>query len=387
MVNSKYKIYLDLDGVLADWEKQFKNFSGGVSSSEYESRYGKEQRYELVKKNSPNFYETIPWTKDGKSLYFFAKQFPTEILSHSTDEPSSTGKLNWLKNNNIDLKPNLVKNRLDKSKFASADSILIDDRSDVIESFIKSGGIGILHKNSAESINKLKEILGVKESHRLYNSILNPEMWDEKILKADILNKLLKISTEFYKDTELTAPIEDIYFLGSSAGYNWSPTSDIDLHILIDFNKVDENRDLVKKLVDAYKNKWNEHHDININNHKVEVYIQDISDVNKSQAVYSILKNEWVLEPSYKEPVIDKELIKTKYRDYVSRIDGAINSKDLTKMKELVEDIYKMRESGLVSGGEYSSENLVFKLLRSTGYISKLRLNINDLVDKDLNKS
>jgi hypothetical protein len=45
-----------------------------------------------------------------------------------------------------------------------------------------------------------------------------------------------------------------------------------------------------------------------------------------------------------------------------------------------------MREAGLSSGGEYSTENLVFKLLRASGFISKLRINITNLVDKDLNK-
>jgi predicted nucleotidyltransferase len=385
MVQSKYKIYVDMDGVLTDWEKQFERLFG-VPVETYESEHGKEKRYELVHKNSPNFYATMPWMNDGKILYNFIKEFPTEILSHATDAECKQGKEKWLSDHNVTLKQNLVPEREDKAKFATPDSILIDDREDNVNEFIQAGGIGILHKNATDTINKLKETLGVKESYRVYNSILNPEIWDGETLKPEVLSQLLKIATTFYKDTELTAPIEDIYFLGSTAGYNWTPTSDIDLHVLIDFSKVDENKELVKKLVDGYKNKWNEQHDISVDNHPVEVYIQDINDVNRSQAVYSILHNKWIKKPSYEDVKIDKDAIKTKYKDLVTKINKAVEQQDLDTLKDLVQRIYKMREAGLSSGGEYSTENLVFKLLRASGFISKLRINITNLVDKDLNK-
>jgi hypothetical protein len=385
MVQSKYKIYVDMDGVLTDWEKQFERLFG-VPVETYESEHGKEKRYELVHKNSPNFYATMPWMNDGKILYNFIKEFPTEILSHATDAECKQGKEKWLSDHNVTLKQNLVPEREDKAKFATPDSILIDDREDNVNEFIQAGGIGILHKNATDTINKLKETLGVKESYRIYNSILNPEIWDGETLKPEVLSQLLKIATTFYKDTELTAPIEDIYFLGSTAGYNWTPTSDIDLHVLIDFSKVDENKELVKKLVDGYKNKWNEQHDISVDNHPVEVYIQDINDVNRSQAVYSILHNKWIKKPSYEDVKIDKDAIKTKYKDLVTKINKAVEQQDLDTLKDLVQRIYKMREAGLSSGGEYSTENLVFKLLRASGFISKLRINITNLVDKDLNK-
>jgi len=374
-----------MDGVLTDWEKQFERLFG-VPVETYESEHGKEKRYELVHKNSPNFYATMPWMNDGKILYNFIKEFPTEILSHATDAECKQGKEKWLSDHNVTLKQNLVPEREDKAKFATPDSILIDDREDNVNEFIQAGGIGILHKNATDTINKLKETLGVKESYRIYNSILNPEIWDGETLKPEVLSQLLKIATTFYKDTELTAPIEDIYFLGSTAGYNWTPTSDIDLHVLIDFSKIDENKELVKKLVDGYKNKWNEQHDISVDNHPVEVYIQDINDVNRSQAVYSILHNKWIKKPSYEDVKIDKDAIKTKYKDLVTKINKAVEQQDLDTLKDLVQRIYKMREAGLSSGGEYSTENLVFKLLRASGFISKLRINITNLVDKDLNK-
>ena len=43
-----------------------------------------------------------------------------------------------------------------------------------------------------------------------------------------------------------------------------------------------------------------------------------------------------------------------------------------------------MREAGLDKSGEYSTENLVFKLLRSSGYVNQLKDAINNITDKNL---
>jgi predicted nucleotidyltransferase len=230
-------------------------------------------------------------------------------------------------------------------------------------------------------------MLGIKESHRIYNSILNPEIWaTENAIKPDVLNKLLTIANTFYKDTDLNVPLENIYFLGSTAGYNWTPTSDIDLHLVVDFSKIDPNEELVKNYVDGLKSKWNENHNIRIGNHPVEVYIQDIKEVNRSQAVYSLMKNEWVKKPKIEDIQIDKDAITKKYKQYVSFISTAIKEQNLDKLKRLVKRLYEMREAGLSKSGEYSTENLVFKLLRSTGYVNQLKDAITNITDKNLSK-
>jgi len=143
----------------------------------------------------------------------------------------------------------------------------------------------------------------------------------------------------------------------------------------------------IKKYVDALKNKWNQEHDIHIGDHQIEVYIQDINDVNRSQAVYSILNNKWVKKPNYQDIKIDKETIKKKYNQYVEMINTAINQGDVDLMKTVIKRLYDMREAGLSSTGEYSVENLVFKLLRSTGYISKLRQNVKSIIDRSTKRN
>jgi predicted nucleotidyltransferase len=386
MISNDYKIYVDMDGVLSDWEAQFKRYSGGIPVNTYDNLHGKQNRFNLVNKNSTEYYANMPWMKDGKLLYNFVNSFPNvQILSHAADAKSKIGKQQWLKDKGITFEANLVPNRKDKSKFATADSVLIDDREDVVNDFINAGGKAILHTNSIDTINRLKEILGIKEKHRIYNSILNPAIWaTEDDIKPDVLNTLLKVANTFYKDTELTVPLEDIYFLGSTAGYNWTPTSDIDLHLVVDFSKIGDDEELVKNYVDGLKSKWNQSHDIKIGNHPVEVYIQDKSEINNSQSVYSLMKSTWVKKPKHEDIKVDKDAIKKKYKQLVQSINVAIQEQDINKIKKLTKRIYDMRQAGLDKSGEYSTENLVFKLLRSTGYINKLRDTVTQLTDKEL---
>jgi predicted nucleotidyltransferase len=388
MISNDYKIYVDMDGVLSDWEAQFKRYSGGIPVDTYDSLHGKQNSFKLVNKNSPEYYANMPWMKDGKLLYNFVNSFPNvQILSHAADAKSKIGKQQWLKDKGITFEANLVPNRKDKSKFATADSVLIDDREDVVNDFINAGGKAILHKDSIDTINQLKEILGIKEKHRIYNSILNPAIWaTEDDIKPDVLNMLLKVANTFYKDTELTVPLEDIYFLGSTAGYNWTQTSDIDLHLVVDFSKIGDDEELVKNYVDGLKSKWNQSHDIKIGNHPVEVYIQDKSEINNSQSVYSLMKSTWVKKPKHEDIKVDKDAIKKKYKQLVQSINVAIQQQDINKIKKLTKRIYDMRQAGLDKSGEFSSENLAFKLLRSTGYINKLRDTVTQLTDKELSK-
>ena len=217
---------------------------------------------------------------------------------------------------------------------------------------------------------------------RIYNDILNPNVWDGLKLKPEIKEKLLQIGKDFYADTETDAPLKDILFVGSLANFNWSDTSDFDVHVVIDFKDVDENVELVEKLVNALKSKWNDEHDIHLKGHNVEVYIQDVTKENRSSGVYSLIQDKWLTEPQKENVEVDKEKIQQKYNDYVRKINSGIKAQDIEKLKTIVKDVYDMRQAGLDKSGELSTENLVFKILRSRNYIEKLKTEINKLYDK-----
>jgi len=229
---------------------------------------------------------------------------------------------------------------------------------------------------------------------RIYNNTLNPDLWqDGNTLKPEIRDALLTIAQDFYKDTELQAPIEDIYMLGSSANYNWSPTSDIDLHVLIDFKKLNIRTlntsshidpEYSKKLVDAITSNWNKNHNVTIKGRRVEIYIQDVNEKNRSTGVYSVLNNKWVMMPQKIRVVLDNKLIQQKYTTMVLQIKEAIQEQNLDKLKNVLKALYNMREAGLSKTGEYSVENIVFKTLRSKGWIDQLKNTVNKLYDSQV---
>jgi hypothetical protein len=210
---------------------------------------------------------------------------------------------------------------------------------------------------------------------RIYNSKLNPDLWDvSDNLLPDVSTKLLKIATDFYTDIEIKAALKDVLFLGSSANYNWTPTSDIDLHLVIDINELGMPDELTaKSYLDALKSKWNYDHDITIKSHNVETYIQGVNHVTHATGIYSLMKGIWLSKPVKENVTLDRELIRSKYQDYVFKIQKVTSEPTAEKLKALLDDIYKMRQSGLDTKGELSTENLVFKLIRNKGYLDKLR--------------
>jgi len=218
--------------------------------------------------------------------------------------------------------------------------------------------------------------------HRIYNNTLNPALWnDDGTLKQDVNQNLVQIAKDFYEETQLTPTISDILLLGSSANYNWTPTSDIDVHVSIDFAQLKMSKEDAGNYTNALKAKWNDAHDIHIKDHNVEMYIQDVNHKTHALGIYSLLQNKWLVKPNKVIVKLDNNLIKQKYRDLVSKISNAIKSKDINVIKYTLKDVYDMRQSGLDMAGEFSTENIVFKLLRNNNYIDALKDSISKVYD------
>lgn len=211
----------------------------------------------------------------------------------------------------------------------------------------------------------------------LPSDIFEGEDGSYKVHKG-IREKLLEISDAFIDFIGVDFFIEDVHLTGSLANYNWSEYSDVDLHILVDFNDFDKSTNkIIKEFFDAKKNVWNQNHDIKIKGYDVELYVQDSNEQHLSSGVYSLLNNKWIVEPKKGKEFIDEEQILKKSEEYAKIIDDLVKrSEDNENVSKEVDDvktkIKQFRQSGLEKGGEYSYENLTFKLLRRNGYIQKL---------------
>ena len=208
---------------------------------------------------------------------------------------------------------------------------------------------------------------------------LNPKLWDNNQLRKEVRLQLLKIARHFA--LYLNVPIlnlKDVTLSGSSAGYNYSDYSDIDLHLVV--TKTNGNDELFT----AKKNLYNNEHDLAISDIPVELYVQPADQKHHSAGIYSVLDDKWINEPVHEEPTIDPKDIKSKARNYASKINSAIRSGDIDKCRETMEELKRLRKAGLETGGEQSVENLAFKLLRARGQIEKLRKYITKLESAEL---
>ena len=222
---------------------------------------------------------------------------------------------------------------------------------------------------------------------------LAPKMWTNEQLKPEIRKRLFKIAVDFFTKLELPQEIKlkDILLVGSLANYNWSEYSDVDLHLVVDFSKFKEDEEFIKKFFDAQKNLYNIKHDIKIAGHDVEVYVQNKSEKLHAGGIYSIPKDTWIRKPKQIQLSIDKQLIKRKVDkifDKLKTIEKDYKNekyKDVITNVDLLKDqIKKMRQSGLERGGEYSIENLTFKVLRRTDFMETLDTYKNKAYDKML---
>jgi hypothetical protein len=205
---------------------------------------------------------------------------------------------------------------------------------------------------------------------------LNENIWENGNLKKNVRIAILKIAKAFNEYLKLGVPIKDVIFTGSLSNYNWTLKSDIDIHLILDLSVLDEPEDFIQEYIAVKKTLWNDKHDIKIKNFEVELYAKDEETLFSSKAAFSVLKNYWIQKPSKKINDIDEISIKEKAASIMSSIDELESESDDLKIVEksdkIKEKIKKLRSSGLEQGGEYSTENLAFKVIRKTGYLEKL---------------
>ena len=219
---------------------------------------------------------------------------------------------------------------------------------------------------------------------RFYNDTLNQKFWSEdNKFDPDIREKLLSITDDFIHNLDLEGvDISDITLTGSNSNYNYNEYSDLDVHVLIDFKDINEDEDLVKKALDGPRFVWNLRHNVNLRGHDVEMYMQDKDEPHIASGLYSLKDNKWITEPSYDPPSIDikdvfkkansietdVEILKEKILD--ARGEEARELHE--RANRLKKKISNMRKRGLAREGEFSVENLAFKVLRNTEVIGDL---------------
>lgn len=222
---------------------------------------------------------------------------------------------------------------------------------------------------------------------------LNPDIFDAKNhMIKEVRKKLLQIGKDFYNFLGIGyVDLKDIILTGSMANYNWSAYSDVDLHVVLEYNQISKNSDLVDEFTWTKKELWNEEHNIKIKDYDVEMYVQDTKDNLIAGGVYSVLYDKWLKMPKKEQLNFNKEQVGKLVNNIEAKIDELIKRYLMGDCYGLTGDIdnikaaiSKMRKQGLANGGEFSPENLAFKALRRMDLLDKLDDMKNQLYDDSL---
>ena len=184
-----------------------------------------------------------------------------------------------------------------------------------------------------------------------------------------------------YLDFEI--PVLDVHLVGSNASFNYTDTSDIDLHIVTNFEMIEDiSSEKIQTLFNLEKSSFNASYNIFIKGREVELYIEDVNAGAVSNGVYSLFNDDWIRFPS---PISAKKLDTSKdLADYVERIDRALDSNSSDEVQNMINDIYNMRKTSLIRDGEYGYGNQLFKDIRSIGKLDELKRKFKEFKSYEL---
>src|SRR6185437_3918912 len=229
-----------------------------------------------------------------------------------------------------------------------------------------------------------------------YHDTLNPALWNGDELKPEVYAKLMIVAIDFIAFCGIDpTKVSDIVMTGSSANYNYSPQSDIDLHVIAVYepDHMNEAGISVQNAFNAFKTLYNESRHISIYGFPLELYVQPTSEHFTSNAgVYSLEKESWVQRPVKQHVDLDDREIELKAQAVIHEIKQIVHGKmagvlarpriDAVKAK-----IRQLRAAGLEAGGEFGIENLAFKAIRNSGYLDKLSKYASAVKDSTLSLS
>lgn len=211
---------------------------------------------------------------------------------------------------------------------------------------------------------------------------LNPAIWQNEELRPEVNLTLLKIAKDFIEYIGIPFQVTDLIITGSQLGYYYTNHSDLDLHIVVDFNTIDCEQEAAE-LFDTKRLLYKKQYDISIHGIPVEVYVEDLNFPAVS-ATYSIGKQRWITKPEQHIDDIDTQEIERMSYIWQTVIDHTIDSNDLETARKVIRMLRNYRKLGLKQTGEYGIPNLVYKTLRNSKIIEKLMNMIGNLHDQGL---
>ena len=224
----------------------------------------------------------------------------------------------------------------------------------------------------------------LKEALELH-SHLNPAIWDKDWnLLPEVEDRIYKIVNKFQSECMLPLDIVDVHLVGSNASFNYNSQSDLDVHIVVNFDLLDVDKEILTAAYNLQKAQFNRDYDISIHGINIEMYIEDINSMTASNGIYSLYNKKWIKKPVKKSyHTLDKRFYDTLDR-LADKMRKVVSSDDEVEITKNINMLYMMRKNGLATDGEFSIGNLLFKEIRNLGLLDELKQRLKQVQSNNL---
>lgn len=217
-----------------------------------------------------------------------------------------------------------------------------------------------------------------------YNTTLNTKIWDHDRLKGEVKGALLRIAEDFREFCGVDFAVLDVIITGGNVNYTYTSKSDIDLHLVADFDGVACDRELAE-LFDTKRLLYKRDHDVSVYGIPVELYVEDNRTPAVSAGAYSLLQDSWIRKPTRNLPKYDQKALDAWADRWRRLIRQAMQTGDLQICRKVLKLLRAYRRRGLAtSAGEFSLPNLVYKSLRNDNTLKAITILVDRLHDRSL---
>ena len=211
---------------------------------------------------------------------------------------------------------------------------------------------------------------------------LNPKLWVGEELKPEVRDKLVEIVEEFKDYVDVPLNVVDVHLVGSNPSFNYTDSSDLDVHVVTNFDTMDASHEILMSLYNLQKSSFNKAYDISIHGVPVEMYVEDVNANTVSNGIYSLYREEWIKFPN---PIPVKNVDLTEQIDkYKVFIEQELEHADYEGILAVIDNLYMMRKNSISVDGEYGAGNQLFKEIRSLGLLDALKDRADELNGKRL---
>lgn len=150
------RLFLDLDGVLADFDRGAEQVLG-MPAAAFEKRYGIKEFWKRLAR-APEFYARLPEMADGRELFDAVSHIgPTILTGLPLGKWAAPQKVAWCEEH-FPRVPVITCMARDKHRFMDPGDVLVDDREKHRADYERHGVVFVHHKDARTSIAELKDL-------------------------------------------------------------------------------------------------------------------------------------------------------------------------------------------------------------------------------------